>query len=65
MIRKYTGLTQESIRLLPDQAKQRQQEERNGMNLKDISTYFDGVTRFNDNSFQCKCPVHNDHNGQV
>mgnify|MGYP000776183380 CR=1 FL=1 len=31
------------------------------MNLKEASTYFDGVTRFKDNSFQCKCPVHHDH----
>lgn len=35
------------------------------MNLKEASTYFDGVTRFNDNSFQCKCPVHNDHTASM
>ena len=35
------------------------------MNLKEASTYFDGVTRFKDNSFQCKCPVHNDHTASM
>lgn len=35
------------------------------MNLKEASTYFDGVTRFKDNSFQCKCPVHHDHTASM
>ncbi len=35
------------------------------MNLKDISTYFDGVTRFKGDSFQCKCPVHHDHTASM
>lgn len=35
------------------------------MNLQEVSTYFSGVTRFKDNSFQCKCPIHNDHTASM
>lgn len=35
------------------------------MNLQEVSTYFNGVTRFKDNSFQCKCPVHHDHTASM
>ena len=35
------------------------------MNLQEVSTYFSGVTRIKDNSFQCKCPVHNDHTASM
>lgn len=35
------------------------------MNLQEVSTYFNGVTRFKDNSFQCKCPIHNDHTASM
>lgn len=41
------------------------EQERNRMNLQDISTYFSGVTRFKGNSFQCKCPVHDDHTASM
>lgn len=35
------------------------------MTLQEISSYFNGVTRFKDNSFQCKCPAHNDHTASM
>lgn len=35
------------------------------MNLQEVSTYFSGVTRFKGDSFQCKCPVHDDHTASM